>query len=72
MNNKCIQKHNFHSFKAMTFNVLVCFTEWFHNTLYIRKLPLDTEAVSWRFSVKKVFLKALQNSQENTYNGVSF
>ena len=56
----------------MTFNVLVFFTEWFHNTLTIEVLPLDTEAVSRRFSVKNVFLKALQNSKENIFVGVFF
>ena len=31
-----------------------------------------TEAVAWRCSVKKVFLKILQNSQENTCAKVYF
>ena len=31
----------------------------------------DTEAVAWRYSAKKVFLKILQNSLENTSAGVS-
>ena len=30
------------------------------------------EAVSWRYSIKKVFLEILQNSQENTCARVSF
>ena len=72
MNHKFIQKLKFHSFKVMTFNVLVFFTEWFHNTLTIEVLPLDKEAVSRRFSVKNVCLKALQNSKENMFVGVSF
>ena len=38
---------------------------------YSTKLK-TTEAVAWRDSVKKVFLKTFQNSQENTYSGVSF
>ena len=33
---------------------------------------VNSEAVFRRFSVKKVFLKTLQNSQENTYARVSF
>ena len=32
----------------------------------------DTEAVAQRFSVKKVFLEILQNSQKNTCARVSF
>ena len=32
----------------------------------------NPEAVVWRHSVKMVFLKNLQNSQENTYARVSF
>ena len=31
-----------------------------------------TEAVAQRYSIKKVFLKILQNSQENICVGVSF
>ena len=38
---------------------------------YSTKLKI-TEAVVRRDSVKKVFLKTFQNSQENTYSGVSF
>ena len=38
---------------------------------YSTKLK-TTEAVAQRDSVKKVFLKTFQNSQENTYSGVSF
>ena len=34
--------------------------------------PLSAEAVVWRCSIKKVFLKILQNSQENTCARVSF
>ena len=30
------------------------------------------EAVAWRYSAKEMFLKILQNSQENTCVGVSF
>ena len=36
--------------------------------LFIKK----TEAVVWRCSVKKVFLKISQNSREKTYSRVSF
>ena len=33
---------------------------------------LKSESVAQRYSVKKVFLEILQNSQENTFAGVSF
>ena len=33
---------------------------------------LQKEEVVWKLSVKKVFLKTSQNSQENTFVGVSF
>ena len=35
-------------------------------------LKLQAEAVFQRCSIKKGFLKILQNSQESTYAGVSF
>ena len=41
--------------------------------LYILKATQshrDIEAVAWRCSVEKVFLKNLQNSQKNTFVGV--
>ena len=31
-----------------------------------------TEVVVWRRSIKKMFLKTYQNTQENTYTGVFF
>ena len=31
-----------------------------------------SEAVAWRYSVKKIFLKSFLNLQENTRVGVSF
>ena len=37
-----------------------------------KKVLADSEAVVWRYSVKNVFLKILQNSWENTCVGVSF
>ena len=40
-------------------------TEWRH-----QKKQERTEAVAWRFSVKKVFLEILQNSQESNCNRV--
>ena len=40
------------------------------NKVAVKKLKVET--VVQRCSVKKVFLKILQNSQENAYAGVSF
>ena len=38
-------------------------TRYYHSFIH----SLDSEAVVWRGSVKKVFLKISQNSQENSY-----
>ena len=38
----------------------------------VQPFRLTTEAVTQRCSVKKVFLKTSQNSQENTYARASF
>ena len=45
---------------------------FFDKDLDGRQDPISTEAVAQRCSVKKVFLKSLQNSQENTCARVSF
>ena len=37
-----------------------------------KALTYDTEAATWRCSIKKVFLKLLQVSQEKPYVGVCF
>ena len=39
---------------------------------FISNFEHITEAVFWRFSVKNMFLKILQYSQQNTCVGVSF
>ena len=41
------------------------------NTWALTKYSVE-EAVVWRFSAEKVFLKILQYSHENTCAGVSF
>ena len=43
-----------------------------HVFAYSSQNFVETEPVVRKHSVKKVFLKILQNSQENTYAGVSF
>ena len=43
---------------------LVCTISWGNHKA--------TEAVTWRYSVKNVFLKMLQKSRKNTYLGASF
>ena len=47
---------------ALNKRVKICFSTW----------TLITEAVAQRCSIKKVFLKISQNSQENTCARVSF
>ena len=51
------------------FWILVKFKDKFQKSSSIEQ---NAEAVAQRCSVKKVFLKILPNSKENTYSGVSF
>ena len=54
-----------------SFNPLLC-GNWLYLDGKRQDKPIKTEAVVQRYSVKKVFLKISQNSQENNCTWVSF
>ena len=57
-------------YKYVVFIFKVCLSIFLHYTWKVN--GLKTEAVSWRCSIKEVFLETSQNSQESTCARVSF